>query len=142
MYGSQEPERGRDAVAHAGSTAAIDMEGLYPSSGTQRSVFFPWDNAARASSTSGGFAPLGSGSDRLSIDNADTHIIALRRNSIDNSGSRRSSSIVPGHIANMSGLNVMFSPDQVGQARGSGIGEDDFRFEREYMRCGLLVYGC
>ncbi|KAH8120144.1 Rec8 like protein-domain-containing protein [Phellopilus nigrolimitatus] len=121
---SEEPERGRNAAPRASSLLGFDAEVLNPSSGTQRSAFFPWDNAAGASSSAGaGFAPLGDkGSDRLSLDNADIRIARSR----SRSGSRRGSfSIVPSQSGSMIGLNIGLSPGH----RSSVIGGEDFRFD-------------
>ncbi|KAL5519112.1 REC8 [Sanghuangporus vaninii] len=121
---SEEPEQGRDAGPHASSHLGFDAEAFNPSSGTQRSAFFPWDNAAGTSSSAGaGFAPMGEkGSDRISLDNADVRI----RRSRSRSGSRRGSfSIVPSQNNSLVGLNLGMSPSG---PRGSVIG-DDFQFD-------------
>ncbi|KAL5495434.1 REC8 [Sanghuangporus weigelae] len=120
----KEPEQGRDAGPHASSHLGFDAEAFNPSSGTQRSAFFPWDNAAGTSSSAGaGFAPMGEkGSDRISLDNADVRI----RRSRSRSGSRRGSfSIVPSQNDSLIGLNLGMSPSGT---RGSAIG-DDFQFD-------------
>ncbi|KAL5534409.1 hypothetical protein ACEPAG_871 [Sanghuangporus baumii] len=121
---SEEPEQGRDAGPHASSHLGFDAEAFNPSSGTQHSAFFPWDNAAGTSSSAGaGFAPMGEkGSDRISLDNADVRI----RRSRSRSGSRRGSfSIVPSQNDSLVGLNLGMSPSG---PRGSAIG-DDFQFD-------------
>ncbi|THH03827.1 hypothetical protein EW145_g5973 [Phellinidium pouzarii] len=117
---SEEPEHGRNAISRASNALGFDAEMLNPSSGTQRSALFPWDNAAGTSSSAGaGFAPLGDkGSDHLSLDNTDVRIARSR----SRSGSRRGSfSIVPSQTGSLIGLNIGLSP-----GHGSG---NDFRFE-------------
>ncbi|KLO17000.1 hypothetical protein SCHPADRAFT_926107 [Schizopora paradoxa] len=126
LRSSEEPERGRNA-SRAPSVLNFDPEALNPSSGTQRSAFFPWDNAAGTSSTNGGaYMPLGSGSDRISIDKADTQI-KLPRSSLSISagvGGGGSFMMPPSQTGSASGLNFGVSPDRMGH-RGS----DDFQFD-------------
>ena len=102
---------------------AFDADFLNPSSGTQRSAFFPWDNAAGGSSSIGaGFASVtGKGSDHISLDQAD---IRLHR-SQSRSGSRRGS-ILSGPVRSGGGLDSL-SP--VSGNRLSFSGAEDFHFQ-------------
>ncbi|EJD04134.1 uncharacterized protein FOMMEDRAFT_155258 [Fomitiporia mediterranea MF3/22] len=123
LRSSEEPERGRDAAAPT-SHFGLDVEALNPSSGTQRTAFFPWDNAAGTSSSAGaGFVPVGDkGSDRLSLDKVDVRIQRSR----SRSGSREASfSAARSQNGSLAGLNFRMSPS--GQ-HGSGFG-DDFQFD-------------
>lgn len=105
---------------------AFDADLLNPSSGTQRSAFFPWDNAAGTSSSAGaGFKSVGGkGSDRVSLDQADIHL----HRSHSRSGSLRGSVFsAPGQSGSV--LDASFSP--VSGNILSLAGGDDFQFQGE-----------
>lgn len=124
-YLFQEPERGRNAAPAATADLGFNLDLLNPSSGTQRSALFPWDNAAgfaTSSSAGAGFAPVGDkGSDRLSLDRVD---VRLERSRSRSASRRGSFSIVPSQAGSLSGLNFGLSP-------GHGSGQD-FRFDCDY----------
>lgn len=118
----------RGAAARPSSFLGFDAEALNPSSGTQRSAFFPWDNAAGTSSTAGAAFSRPNDSDRVSIENADVRIRGPRSS---HSGSRRSS-IIPSQLGSAAGLNLRLSPGAPGSHIGSAIVGDDFKFDGEY----------
>lgn len=134
----KEPERGRNVGSRPASLLRFDAEALNPSSGTQRSAFFPWDNAAGTSSSAGvGFPPSGDGDPlAFGIDKADVHLRGVNSShsrSLD--GSRRESSIVPSQSGSMVGLNIGFSPGQ----KGFLTGGDDFQFDRMHSILKICV---
>ena len=121
---TQEPERARDAHGALSPNYAFDTDLLNPSSGTQKSAFFPWDNAAGTSSSVGApFASIaGKGSDRLSLDQAD---IRLHRPQSRSDSRRGSIFTTPGQGG--SALDASFSPGSGN--RLSLVGGEDFQFE-------------
>lgn len=138
----QEPERARDATMLASPNLAFDADLFNPSSGTQRSAFFPWDNAAGTSSSgNAGFASAGDrASDRISLGQAD---IRLR----SQSGSHRGSiSIPPGQDG--SSFDVGLSPVSGNVIRPMEI--DGFEFDgtpsplsiASFARCFFLLKKC
>lgn len=126
----QEPERMRGAAARPSSFLGFDAEALNPSSGTQRSAFFPWDNAAGTSSTAGAAFSRPNDSDRVSIENADVRIRGPR-SSHSGAGSRRSS-IIPSQLGSAAGISLRLSPGAPGSYIGSAIAGDDFQFDGGY----------
>ncbi|KAF7320350.1 RAD21/Rec8 N-terminal domain protein [Mycena kentingensis (nom. inval.)] len=86
---------------------------IEPQALSQRSSLFPWDNAGGASSSAGGFGPLGS--DRISVDRADTKLRGA-------SASRRESSLVPSQHGSVDGLQI--------SEKGSQM-VDDYAFDVE-----------
>ena len=111
----QEPEWGRDAANQAPLQLGFDdADFMNPSSGTQRSAFFPWDNAG-GSSSADGFASLHGNSDIQTLENADIRLSRSRSGSLKNSFS-----LTLSQSGSMTGFSSRFSP---------GITGDDFRFE-------------
>ncbi|KAJ7293565.1 hypothetical protein C8J57DRAFT_1269366 [Mycena rebaudengoi] len=110
---SEEPGQGRH-VSRAPSVLGsnFDIAPLQPVSGSQKSSLFPWDNAGGASSSVGGFGPLG-GSDQISVDRAE---VKMRGSSL----SRRESSLVPSQAGSVGGLDLS-SPFR---KNSQGFGED------------------
>lgn len=119
----QEPERARDAGVLS-PNLAFDADLLNPSSGTQRSAFFPWDNAAGTSSSIGaGFASVtGKDSGHISLDQAD---IRLHRPQ-SRSESRRGS-IFSGPVRSGGAPDSSLSPVSGNRFSLSGI--EDFQFQ-------------
>ena len=127
----------RGATALPSTFFGFDAEALNPSSGTQRSAFFPWDNAAGTSSTAGAAFSRPNDSDRISIENADVRIRRGPRSS--QYGSRRSS-IIPSQLGSAAGINLDLSPGAPGSHVVSAIVGDDFQFDCEYSRMGILYH--
>ncbi|KAF8213061.1 Rec8 like protein-domain-containing protein [Mycena galopus ATCC 62051] len=114
---SEEPGQGRHVSRPPSVLGSnFDIAPQIPASGSQRSSFFPWDNAGGGSSSAADFGPMGS--DRISVDRAD---IRLRGSPL----SRRESSLVPSQSG--SGLaGLEFSP---GFAKKSQALGEDYEFD-------------
>ncbi|KAJ7786295.1 Rec8 like protein-domain-containing protein [Mycena metata] len=114
---SEEPGQGRNASRPPSVLGSnFDIAPPLPTSGSQRSSLFPWDNAGGGSSSGPEVGPMGS--DRISVDRAD---VRMRGSSL----SRRESSLVPSQ--NGSALDGLeFSP---GFAKSSQALGEDYAFD-------------
>lgn len=95
----------------------MDLGTQNPTTGSQKSSMFPWDNAG-GSSTSGAIELLGSN---------DIHADAIDVRLRGSSQSQRDSPVVPSRVGSLNGGSG-FSPAPIGLRNSQAIGED-YRFE-------------